>query len=107
MRRARIYLCHEVCRGGLERYAGGGLLCGCTSHEGEIRMTRWIAASAGALALALALGIAMPLGNQAAADGMKGPVYSAPTKKRCIAPAMGWWRSSGPVTWICAASERC
>jgi hypothetical protein len=70
-------------------------------------MTRWIAASAGALALALALGIAMPLGNQAAADGMKGPVYSAPTKKRCIAPSMGWWRSSGPVTWVCAASEKC
>jgi hypothetical protein len=68
-------------------------------------MTRWIAASAGALALALALGIAMPLGNQAAADGIKAPVYSVPTKKRCIAPT-GWWRG-GQTTWVCAATERC
>jgi hypothetical protein len=77
-------------------------------------MTRWIAASAGALALALTLGIAMPLGNQAAADGMKAPVYAAPTKKRCIAPPMRWgWglgmgRGRGqPITWVCAATEIC
>jgi hypothetical protein len=71
-------------------------------------MTRWIAASAGALAVALALGIALPLGNEAAADGIKAPVYSAPTKKRCIAPADRWFmRSSTKVTWVCAAAERC
>lgn len=72
-------------------------------------MTRWIAASAGVLAVALALGIALPLGNEAAADGMKkAPVYSAPTKKRCIAPTDRWWmRSQTPVTWVCAAAERC
>jgi hypothetical protein len=71
-------------------------------------MTRWIAASAGALAVALTLGLALPLGNEAAADGMKAPVYSAPTKKRCIAPVDRWWmRTSTPVTWVCAAAERC
>jgi hypothetical protein len=68
-------------------------------------MTRWIAASAGALAVALALGIALPLGNEAAADGMKAPVYSAPTKKRCIAPA-GWWMRT-QTTWVCAITEKC
>jgi hypothetical protein len=71
-------------------------------------MTRWIAASAGALAVALALGVSLPLGNEAAADGMKAPVYRAPTKKRCIAPAGRWWmRTSTPVTWVCAAAEKC
>jgi hypothetical protein len=71
-------------------------------------MTRWIAASAGTLALALALGLAMPLGNEAAADGMKrAPVYSAPTKKRCIAPAGWWMRTRAPTSWVCAAVETC
>lgn len=71
-------------------------------------MTRWIAASAGALAVALALGIALPLGNEAAADGMKAKAYSAPTKKRCIAPAMRWWsRGGAPTTWVCAITETC
>jgi hypothetical protein len=70
-------------------------------------MTRWIAASAGALAVALALGLALPLGNEAAADGMRAPVYSAPTKKRCIAP-VGWFsRTRTPTTWVCAAAEKC
>jgi hypothetical protein len=71
-------------------------------------MTRWIAATAGALVFALALGIALPLGNEAVADGIKAPVYSAPTRKRCIAPADRWWfRAQTPVTWVCAAAERC
>jgi hypothetical protein len=71
-------------------------------------MTRWIAAWAGALAVAFTLGIAMPLGNEAAADGMKkAPVYSAPTKKRCIAPAGWWMRTTTGTTWVCAAAEIC
>ena len=72
-------------------------------------MTRWIAASAGALAFALALGVALPLGsNEAAADGIKAPVYSAPSRKRCIAPPMRWWGRNGtPYTWVCAAVETC
>jgi hypothetical protein len=71
-------------------------------------MTRWIAASACALTFALALGLALPLGNEAAADGMKGPVYSAPRHIRCIAPTGWWlWRSTGPTTWVCNVGETC
>jgi hypothetical protein len=71
-------------------------------------MTRWIAASAGAIAVALALGLAPPLSNQAAADGMKAPVYTpAPRHIRCIAPSGGWWRSTGPTTWVCNVGEIC
>lgn len=68
-------------------------------------MTRWIAAVGCALALALA----MPLGNEAEADGFvkrAAPVYR---HKRCIAPARWWWWRTGQTqtTWVCAASEVC
>jgi hypothetical protein len=49
-------------------------------------MTRWIAPSAGALAVTLTLGFAIPFGNEAAADGMKAPVYRPIyNHKMCIA----------------------
>jgi hypothetical protein len=65
-------------------------------------MTRWIAAFACALTLALA----MPLGNEATADGIaRRAVF---TKKRCIAPEMRWfWRAQAQTTWVCAAAEKC
>jgi hypothetical protein len=69
-------------------------------------MTRWIAASAGALAVTLALGLAMPLGNEAAADGIDVPVYRPVfMHKRCIAPPSRW--SGVQATWICNINERC
>jgi hypothetical protein len=69
-------------------------------------MTRWIAASAGALAVTLALGLTLPLGNEAAADGMRAPV-SRPVynHKRCIAPAR--WLDRTPTTWVCNITEKC
>ena len=75
-------------------------------------MTRWIAASAGALAVTLAVGLAMPLGNEAMADGMRAPAAAVFKNKRCIAPPMRWGlglgRGSGqPVTWVCKIEERC
>jgi hypothetical protein len=70
-------------------------------------MIRWIAASAGALAVTLTLGLAMPLGNQAVADGMSAPVYRPVIfrHKRCLAPASWWGRA--PVTWVCNIEEKC
>jgi hypothetical protein len=69
-------------------------------------MTRWIAATAGALMLTAGLALAVPFGNEAAADGVSRPVYRHGfAHKRCIAPA-DWW-SRGQTTWICNASEIC
>lgn len=68
-------------------------------------MTRWIAASAGALMLAAGLALALPFGNEAAADGMSRPVYHGYHHKRCIAPAEWWGR--GQTTWVCSVSETC
>jgi hypothetical protein len=66
-------------------------------------MTRWIAA----FGCALTLTLAMPLGNEATADGIA-PRRVVYTKKRCIAPEMRWlWRAQTQVTWVCAAAERC
>ena len=69
-------------------------------------MTRWIAAFGCALTLVLAV----PVGNEARADGYeRAPVARAYTRKRCIAPTTRWmrlWRTS-ETTWICAASEKC
>lgn len=70
-------------------------------------MIRWIAASVGAAAVTLALGLAVPLGNHAAADGVDRPVQRPVYKhKRCIAPASRWSRS-GPTTWVCNINEKC
>jgi hypothetical protein len=64
-------------------------------------MTRWIAAAACALAVALAV----PMGNQAEADGIStAPVYR---HKKCIAPASWFSRSSAPYTWVCRADQKC
>jgi hypothetical protein len=65
-------------------------------------MTRWIAAAACALALALAV----PLANQAVADGIPAgpPVYK---HKRCIAPASWFSRSGERSTWVCRADQKC
>ena len=69
-------------------------------------MMRWIAAFGCALTLALTV----PVSNHAKADGFErravAPVF---TRKRCIAPARRWlFRTQAtPVTWVCAASERC
>ena len=69
-------------------------------------MTRWIAASAGALALTLALAVAPPFVPDAAADGVAAPVYRPVFRhKRCIAPAMWWGR--GQTTWVCNRDETC
>lgn len=71
-------------------------------------MTRWIAASVGALAFTLGLGLATPYGNQAMADGIEAapvyqPVYS---RKRCLPPRKRWsWRMASP--WVCSAEEKC
>jgi hypothetical protein len=74
-------------------------------------MTRWIAATAGALALTFAFALAVPFGNNAAADGVERPVYRAVYKhKRCIVPARSWgmsWWSKGPTSWVCNADETC
>jgi hypothetical protein len=63
-------------------------------------MSRWIAAFACALTLALA----MPFGNQAAADGYVRHGYG---HVRCIAPASRWSFTSQPTNWVCKASEKC
>lgn len=69
-------------------------------------MMRWIAAFGCALTLALAV----PVGNQAKADGFErravAPVY---TRKRCIAQPTRWtrWLRATPTTWVCAAAEKC
>ena len=68
-------------------------------------MTRWIAATVGALMLTFGLALAVPYGNYAAADGVSAPVYRQATRKRCIAPAMWWGR--GQTNWVCAAAETC
>jgi hypothetical protein len=69
-------------------------------------MTRWIAASAGALAVTLALAIAPPFVSNASADGVAAPAPRAAfTRKRCIAPAMWWGR--GQTTWVCNIAETC
>jgi hypothetical protein len=69
-------------------------------------MTRWIAATAGALALTFILALAMPFGNEAAADGVDRPAYRPVYKhKRCIAPSDWWGR--GQSTWVCTAAETC
>jgi hypothetical protein len=53
----------------------------------------------------LALALAVPLANQAEADGISTrPVYK---HKRCIAPASWWSRSGARTTWVCKASEKC
>lgn len=67
-------------------------------------MMRWIAVGACALALALA----MPMGNEAEADGITKRAVPVYTKKRCIAPAMWWWRTGqSQTTWVCSAAEIC
>jgi hypothetical protein len=70
-------------------------------------MTRWIAASAGVLALTLALAVAPPFVNDAAADGVapRAPRAVVFKHKRCIAPAMWWGR--GQTTWVCNSDEIC
>ncbi len=71
-------------------------------------MIRWIAASAGALAVTLSLGLAVPFVNNAHADGISAPppVYRPVFRhKRCIAPA-SWLRRS-QTTWVCNADEKC
>jgi hypothetical protein len=68
-------------------------------------MTRWIAATLGALMLTFGLTLAVPYGNYAAADGMSAPVYRPFLRKRCIAPPSWWGR--GPAIWVCAAAETC
>lgn len=70
-------------------------------------MTRWIAAAAGAIMLTTGLAIAVPFGNQAAADGMPAPVARAFAHKRCIAPARRMWWDRGQTTWVCNANEIC
>lgn len=66
---------------------------------------KWLVA---ALGCALALAFAMPLSQEAQADGVYRAVrtYSpvAFTRKRCIAPAA---RDGAQVTWIRNASEKC
>ncbi|HEX5958814.1 MAG TPA: hypothetical protein VFY92_09195 [Hyphomicrobiaceae bacterium] len=69
-------------------------------------MTRWIAASAGILAVTLSLGLAVPFVNNAHADGISAPVYRPVFRhKRCIAPAS--WLSRSQTTWVCNAEEKC
>jgi hypothetical protein len=68
-------------------------------------MTRWIAVTAGALMLTAGLALAVPFGNEAAADGVSRPVYRGFAHKRCIAPAE--WFGRGQTTWVCAAAETC
>ena len=68
-------------------------------------MTRWIAATAGALTLVLTLALAIPFATDAAADGANRPVYRGYQHKRCIAPAEWWGR--GQTTWVCNANETC
>ena len=66
-------------------------------------MKCWIAA----LGCAIALAFAIPLGQEAKADGVYRPARAVSpvvfTRKKCIAPA----RRGAPVTWICSASETC
>ena len=61
-------------------------------------MTRWVA-TIGCLLTALAF--AMPVANEAKADGMKRAVSS---HKRCVAPAMRWRTQT---TWSCKVAEKC
>jgi hypothetical protein len=68
-------------------------------------MTRWIAATAGALALVLTLALAVPFATDAAADGVSRPVSRGYAHKRCIAPAEWWGR--GQTTWVCNIAETC
>lgn len=68
-------------------------------------MTRWIAATLGALMLTFGLSLAVPYGNYAMADGIAAPVYRPALRKRCIAPPDWWGR--GQSTWVCAATEIC
>jgi hypothetical protein len=69
-------------------------------------MTRWIAAAAGAIMLTAGLTLAVPFGNEAAADGVSRPVARGFAHKRCIAPAM-WWGRGPQTNWVCKASEIC
>jgi hypothetical protein len=69
-------------------------------------MTRWIAATLGALMLTFGLTLAVPYGNYAAADGVSAPVYRPALRKRCIAPA-SWWGRMGQSSWICSRDEIC
>ena len=68
-------------------------------------MTRWIAAAAGAIMLTAGLALAVPFGNEAAADGVSRPVFHGFAHKKCIAPPEWWGR--GQTTWICNANEIC
>jgi hypothetical protein len=69
-------------------------------------MTRWIAATAGALMLTAGLALAVPFGNTAVADGVNRPVFHGYHHKRCIAPS-DWWSRGSQTTWVCSADETC
>jgi hypothetical protein len=57
--------------------------------------------------LAAGLALALPFGNEAAADGISRPVFRGYHHKRCIAPADWWGRGAGPTTWVCNIAETC
>lgn len=70
-------------------------------------MNRWIAAGAGTLMLAAGLALALPFGNEAAADGYNRPAFRGYQHKRCIAPADWWSRGTAQETWVCSINETC
>jgi hypothetical protein len=90
----RVALCHL--RNSLTASPTGWGLPDGYHSEKEIKMARWIAA----LGCAMVLALAMPLGNEAVADGHGGHGYG---HKLCFASK----RFAPQTTWVCPMSRQC